>query len=62
MARDELGLRVDRYRKSARELIEKERWGAANHAVQKILLLSPEDPEGLSLQQTILSHQSQVIS
>lgn len=62
MARDELGVRVERYRKNARELIEEEKWGAAKHTVQKILLLSPEDPEGLSLQKTILLHQSQAVA
>ncbi len=49
MMRDETLLRVDRYHTQAREALAKGRLGEAKLAVNKILLLEPEDREGLKL-------------
>ena len=50
---EEIQERIKNYRKEAEEWISQGRWGAARLAVEKILLLTPEDPEGLRLQQKI---------
>ena len=48
--------RVSSYRKQAEVWIESGKWGAAKLAVEKILLLVPEDPEALRLQERIKKH------
>ena len=49
--------RLERYRQQARTWVAQGKWGAARLAVEKILLLEPEDPEALKLHQKILSRQ-----
>jgi len=58
MRRDEISERVARYRRQAREGIEKGQWGYASLAVNKIRILSPEDPVALALEKQIKAHES----
>lgn len=51
--------RVQTYRNQARQWIREGRWGAAKLAVEKVLLLAPEDHEALKLYDQIRNHQSQ---
>jgi tetratricopeptide (TPR) repeat protein len=41
--------RVARYKRQAKTWMEEEKWGAARLAAEKILMLRPEDEEGLEL-------------
>ena len=56
MVHGEIEERVEQYRKQAEDWIEKGQWGAARLAVEKILLLEPEDRDALKLQEKIQSH------
>ncbi|MCM8775927.1 MAG: hypothetical protein NC930_06235 [Candidatus Omnitrophica bacterium] len=55
-ANDDLKERVDRYRNQAKLWIQQQRWGSAKLAVEKILLLVPEDEEALRLYENIKAH------
>ena len=48
--------RIQQYRTQAKQWIRSGQWGAARLAVEKILLLMPEDKEGLGLQGQIRQH------
>ncbi len=52
----EIQERVERYREQARAWVEAGKWGAAKLAVEKILILAPEDREGLALYEKIKEH------
>jgi hypothetical protein len=56
MVRSEIRDRVMQYRKQAREAIQQKQWGRAKFATQKLLLLEPEDEEGLKLQKLVQAH------
>lgn len=56
MAQDEIRDRVGRYRTQAKAWMQAGQWGAARLAVEKILLLSPQDPEALKLYEQIKAH------
>jgi len=45
--------RIEKYRGETNRLVAQNQWGAAKLAVEKILLLEPEDPEGLRLYEEI---------
>ena len=53
MLRDEAEARLERYREQTQEAVQAGRWGVAKVAVEKILLLAPEDPDALKLQERI---------
>ncbi|MBI3306623.1 MAG: hypothetical protein HYZ84_02285 [Candidatus Omnitrophica bacterium] len=55
-AEDEIRGRVETYRKQARQWVADGKWGAARLAVEKILLLVPEDKEALRLYEQIRTH------
>ena len=56
MVEGEIQERISRYRQQAKDWIQIGRWGAARLAVEKILLLMPEDPEALKLYEKIKQH------
>ncbi|HXV27453.1 MAG TPA: hypothetical protein VD913_00665 [bacterium] len=53
----EIQERLARYREQAGVWIEEGKWGAAKLAVEKILILAPEDREGLALYDKVKEHQ-----
>ncbi|MFA7000763.1 MAG: hypothetical protein WC352_01270 [Candidatus Omnitrophota bacterium] len=53
VARSEMDFRVQHYRKSARADAARGQWGAARFAVDKILILIPDDEEALALRREI---------
>lgn len=53
VAHEEIRDRVQNYRLQAKQGVEEGRWGAARLAVEKALLLEPEDPEALALYKKI---------
>lgn len=53
MAHEEIRDRVSNYRLQARQWMDEGRWGAAKLALEKVLLLEPEDPEALALYKKI---------
>lgn len=53
IAQEEIKGRVERYREQTRKAMERGYWGLARLSIEKILLLSPEDPEGLRLQEAL---------
>ncbi len=55
MIEDEVGDRVAIYRRQASQWMAERKWGAARFAVEKILLLLPEDKDALNLLKTIKS-------
>lgn len=57
IAHSEIQGRVLEYLKQAQDWIHSGRWGAAKLAVEKILLLEPENKDGLRLHELIKSHQ-----
>lgn len=59
MKQEEVKGRLEIYQEQAREWVRLGRWGAARLAVEKILLLSPGDPEALRLQRVIAERQSE---
>ncbi len=44
--KDELSGRADAYRQEARRAMDEDQWGRARFAVEKLLILAPNDPEG----------------
>ena len=56
VAREEVTKRIEQYRDRAKAAIEKEHWGEARFALQKVLILSPSDPEALRLYDLIESN------
>ena len=50
---EEIDERVEHYREQAREAVDFSEWGQARMAVEKVLLLVPEDPEALRLQEML---------
>lgn len=53
LAEEEIDERIKRYRLQARQWMQTGQWGAARLAVEKIILLRPEDKEALRLYDTI---------
>ena len=53
VVRTEIDERVAEYYKQAEEDMRKGRWGSARLAVDKILLLSPEEDKALQLRETL---------
>ena len=60
IAHGKLQARVLEYLKRAQEWIRSGKWGAAKLVAQKILLLEPENKEGLRLYEQIQSHQKTI--
>lgn len=56
MKQEEIGQRIQLYRQTAEEALQEGRWGMAQLAVEKLLLLNPEDSEGLRLYDEIKQH------
>ena len=54
---DQIHSRIDRYREQAHKAMTRTKWGAAKLAVQKMLILSPEDEDALQLQKRIRDHE-----
>ncbi len=56
VAREEVTERIEQYRDRAKAAIEQKHWGEARFALQKVLILSPSDPEALRLYDVIESN------
>ncbi len=56
MYEGEIQDRIARYREQSKQWMESGQWGAARLAVEKILLLEPEDREALALYEKIKEH------
>lgn len=59
MKQEEMGQRIKYYRQLAEESIQRGQWGMARLSVEKLLLLSPEDAEGLQFYDEIKQHLTQ---
>ena len=59
VAREEVTERIEQYRDRAKAAIEKKHWGEARFALQKVLILSPSDPEALRLYDLIETNTDQ---
>ncbi len=55
MYRDEMTGRMDTYRREARRAIDEKRYGQARFALEKMLLLEPNDPEANRLYSSVLN-------
>lgn len=58
MIEGEMRMRIQEYREQAQNWVREGQWGAARLAVEKILLLHPDDREALKLQEVIQGHQT----